>query len=113
MGYYVMRSFGSKGVFDLIAIAPKCSDLQPPALMIQCKKRDYLEQVEAQALVACIPKYDAGIFVMTRDTKGHIITKDPREYVNKNRKCKHVETVQGTPRKNVDNKSKCRLQNEI
>jgi len=39
LGFYVVRSYGSKGVFDLVAVPPKVpvNDYPAGTLLIQCK----------------------------------------------------------------------------
>ena len=47
-GYYVVRSYASKGVYDLIAIPPTNGDFQNYPLGIQCKTNGYLPPKERQ-----------------------------------------------------------------
>ena len=50
-GYYVIRSYGSKGLYDLIAIPPSNDkNIQNYPLMIQCKTNGYIKPVERESL---------------------------------------------------------------
>lgn len=78
MGYYVVRSFASKGVFDLVAVPPasctrrwKCEPL-----LIQCKYRDYVPPNEMTILLATAKRYRAISMIATRDARGHILFKE-------------------------------------
>lgn len=60
LGYYVVRSYGSKGVFDLVAIPPliPVENFPPGTLLIQCKtskdpkKAGYVRPTELSRLRA-------------------------------------------------------------
>ena len=50
-GYYVIRSYGSKGLYDLIAIPPPNEKgMQYYPLMIQCKTNGYIKPIERESL---------------------------------------------------------------
>jgi len=57
-GYFVVRSAGSKGLADLIAIPQKNNHLLKP-ILVQCKSGDgRINAVELKALKALAYKYD-------------------------------------------------------
>lgn len=62
-GYFVIRSPGSKGPFDLIAITPKnhLNDLRlfpgPHILAIQCKIKGKISETEKQKILEISQKY--------------------------------------------------------
>ena len=59
-GYYVQRAYASKGVFDIIAIAPKGRLSKP--LLIQAKgneKQGYVDPEESSRLKDAAKKYNA------------------------------------------------------
>jgi len=50
IGYYVIRSYGSKGLFDLVAVPPTTRGLGSQTLLIQCKKNGYVKPQERDRL---------------------------------------------------------------
>ena len=48
IGYYVIRAYGSKGLYDLIAVPPMSRLGQ--TLLIQCKKNGYIHPKELAKL---------------------------------------------------------------
>ena len=52
-GYYVIRSYGSKGLYDLIAVPPKGQ-----TLMIQAKSNGYIKPLERKSLEENRLKWD-------------------------------------------------------
>lgn len=54
-GYFVVRSAGSKGVFDLIAFPP--DDYISKPLGIQCKTHDKFTEHEKQRMIETAEKY--------------------------------------------------------
>ena len=81
LGYYVVRSYASKGLFDLIAAPP-----YPPfeiymwpqsnfALLVQCKTNGYIPPAERSALVEASKKYLGFIVIASKDKNGHIVFK--------------------------------------
>jgi Holliday junction resolvase len=81
LGYFVMRSCGSKGVYDLIAVPPANKNKIPisfvtgKALLIQCKKRDYVHPEEMERLQKTSRKLDAQAFVVTRTERRKFLFK--------------------------------------
>ena len=76
-GYFVMRAYGSKGLFDLVGIPPPATHEKAfnfPYL-IQCKTNGYIKPKERKLLKAAIPRYQATIILATKDKKGHIVFK--------------------------------------
>lgn len=50
-GYYVIRAYGSKGMYDLIAIPPSNDkEIHNYPLMIQCKTNGYIKPLERESL---------------------------------------------------------------
>ena len=52
-GYYCIRSYGSKGMFDVIAVPPKINtliDYPVGTLLIQCKTNGYVPPAERERL---------------------------------------------------------------
>ena len=74
-GFYVMRAYASKGVFDLIAVPPSSMTLtmDREAWMIQCKTNGYIRPAERAALKQASDLYAANVVLATKDDKGHII----------------------------------------
>jgi len=50
IGYYVIRSYGSKGLYDLIAVPPRSRGLGSCTLLIQCKYKGYVPPSERERL---------------------------------------------------------------
>ena len=69
-GYYVIRSYGSKGMFDLIAVPPKINtlvDYPSGTLLIQCKTNGYVPPAERQRLSQT--NYDGAAIIVYRDKR--------------------------------------------
>ena len=67
-GYYVQRAYASKGVFDIIAVAPKGRLSKP--LLIQAKgdsKQGYINPEERARLKDAAKKYHAYCCVAFKD----------------------------------------------
>lgn len=58
-GYYVMRSHGSKGIIDLLAVGRPCLEKGVVALFIQCKRRGSIGTEEWNKLYELAQEYDA------------------------------------------------------
>ena len=54
-GWFVVRSAGSKGIADLVAIKPRAEEIH----LIQCKKHGYLSKTEREELFNVADKYGA------------------------------------------------------
>lgn len=74
-GFYVMRAYASKGVFDLIAVPPSSMTLtmDREAWLIQCKTNGYVKPAEREALKQASDLYAANVVLATKDDKGHIV----------------------------------------
>jgi len=69
-GYFVIRSAGSKGVFDLIAIAPNGKEI----LGIQCKAGGKIPSEEKQEIIKVAEKYNIKpCLALKKDRKYEII----------------------------------------
>jgi len=72
LGYYVIRSYGSKGLYDLVAVPPRVPVEGYPSgtLLIQCKttkdpkKEGYVKPEERQALADNSSKWLGTTIVM-------------------------------------------------
>lgn len=67
-GYYCIRSYGSKGVFDVIAVPPQINTLRDypqGTLLIQCKTNGYVPPAERERLSAC--KYEGTAIIVYKD----------------------------------------------
>lgn len=67
-GYYCIRSYGSKGVFDIVAVPPQINTLRDyPAgtLLIQCKTNGYVPPKERERLKQ--NQYDATAIIVFKD----------------------------------------------
>lgn len=67
-GYYTIRSYGSKGLFDVIAVRPQYN---PPMihfpLLIQCKTNNYVPPKERDELRKASEKYQGWVLICYRD----------------------------------------------
>ena len=72
-GYYVQRSFASKGVFDILAIPPKKRGHKSKALAIQAKNlgtgKCYLDPAERKRIYEAAQEYDGHICICYNDSK--------------------------------------------
>ena len=69
-GYYCIRSYGSKGMFDVIAVPPEINtliDYPAGTLLIQCKTNGYVPPAERARLAAC--KYEGTAIIVYRDKR--------------------------------------------
>ena len=67
-GYYCIRSYGSKGMFDVIAVPPQINTLRDypqGTLLIQCKTNGYVPPAERERLSAC--KYEGTAIIVYKD----------------------------------------------
>ena len=93
-GYYVQRAYASKGIFDIIAVAPK-NRLDKP-LLIQAKsdkKYGYIDPTESARLKGAAQRYNAYCciaFKTGRQLKFRLVN----PYINSQRyiKPKHLNT---------------------
>jgi len=69
-GYYVVRTAGSKGIADLVAI-PNRKDFIEYALLIQCKRISYkkVSKQEVRKLLETASKYKAIPVLATKEGK--------------------------------------------
>lgn len=51
IGYYVIRAYGSKGLFDLIAVPKRGRGIFSNTLLIQCKNHGVISKKELNKLV--------------------------------------------------------------
>lgn len=74
LGYYTIRSYGSKGIFDFIAVPPNISTTLDfnGTLLVQAKTNGYVRPVEMTALKAAASKYK-GIVLLAWIGKKHEI----------------------------------------
>lgn len=75
-GYYVIRAYGSKGMYDLIAIPPNNDkDMHNYPLMIQCKTNGYIKPAERESLKSNKYKWQ-GWQIIAMNQNHHIVFKD-------------------------------------
>ena len=77
LGWYVIRSYRSWGIYDLIAIPPQ--DKKDPLwrnvpLLIQCKYNGYVKPAERKALEESSKKY-CGLVVVVSTAKRKLVFK--------------------------------------
>jgi hypothetical protein len=72
-----MRAYGSKGTFDIIAVPPSES-LDTKALLIQCKRRDYLPAEEEAHMLIVGKSLAARVMLATVDGNNKIVFKEYR-----------------------------------
>lgn len=65
-GWFVIRSAGSKGIADLVAIAPDGMEIH----FIQCKKNGTISKQEKEILTATAYKYNALPILASRGKNG-------------------------------------------
>lgn len=70
-GYYVIRSAGSKGIFDLIAFPPKQSN--DSVMGIQCKVSNRIKEAERQKLLEVSEQYGIHPYLATIFNKKPIL----------------------------------------
>jgi len=67
-GYYTIRSYGSHGVFDIIAIPPtNDKGIFNYPLLIQCKTNNYLSPLERMTLQKSSEIYQGWVVICYRD----------------------------------------------
>ena len=77
LGYYVVRSYASKGLFDLVAIAPRhVSTMGFDPLLIQCKTNGYVPPAEMFELCKASTRYNGIVMIAAKDPRGHITFKE-------------------------------------
>jgi len=74
-GYYVIRAYGSKGLYDLLAIPPTNDKMHNYPLMIQCKTNGYIKPSERQLLKENKYKWQ-GWQIIAMNQNHHIKFKD-------------------------------------
>ena len=80
-GYYCIRSYGSKGLYDLICIPPSTNKSLP--LMVQAKYNGYVPKEERERLKENAEKwYGLPIIAWTKNRKKYFKTLDGKDITN-------------------------------
>ena len=66
-GYYTIRSYASKGIFDVIAVRPQYEpNMDHYPLMIQCKTNGYIPPKEREELKLASERYQGWVVIAYR-----------------------------------------------
>lgn len=71
-GYYCIRAYGSKGLFDIIAVPPYNPTTHRYPLGIQAKKNGYVTKFELCRLKEQSPKWQLFPVIAYNDEKRHL-----------------------------------------
>lgn len=72
LGCLCFRRYGSKGVFDIVAVPPLNAE-DPRAMVIQAKKKDYVHPDEMSRIIDLGKRLNARVMVATRSKENALI----------------------------------------
>ena len=72
LGYYCIRAYASKGLFDIIAVAPQ-SIIGRDVLLIQAKLNGQVPKQERERLLANRFSWNGMVLIAKNNTKRHLV----------------------------------------